>query len=96
MPWGETEDYRIVEQMILDMTGLAGAQSWKVDIVSPTGSVTWQSGAGGVTLIVNGDDEHLLLAPDEWLEVSMSAAAAAACWVRIWSRRAKVYGPSVS
>jgi len=95
-PWGKGIDYRIIEQMIVNMTGLAGAQSWNVDIVDAAGHrTTWKTGAGATTTLVNGDDERIVLAPDEWIEVTMTApSGVGGCFVRIWNRRYAVYGSS--
>lgn len=94
-PWGLGEDYRVIEQMIVDMSGLPGANTWQVEIVSAAGDRTvWRSGVGGAVLVVNGDDEMLLLTPDQWLEASMNGVAAGACLIEIWNRRHGVYGSS--
>lgn len=76
--------YLLIERVILDMTGLAGAATWNVEIVTAAGTrILWLTGAGGNFFVLTNE---LKLGPDEWIELTTSVAAAAACVARIMGR----------
>ena len=92
LEFGEPASYNVVERVIADFVGLPGGATWTIEIVNVAGRrVTWLSGAPG-DAVYSGDDTELILAPDEWLELSTSAVATGACFIRVWARRHGVYG----
>jgi len=90
MELGNPRRFLTVQRVILDMTGLPVGGTWDLRIRSAGGmDVLWVT--GGVTEYVLTDPDALRLAPDEWLELTTSAAATGACLARITFEKIVAY-----
>jgi hypothetical protein len=94
MELGEPAQFVVIERAIVNMNLLGGGATWSIEIVNAAGRRALWINGGSSTTIYSGNDTLLMLAPDEWLELTTSGVAGGVVWCRIWTRRAGVY-PSI-